>query len=305
MTILSPVQRQRRGCTVFLLFILAVLVLVGVSAYALYSFYPRGNASSTSTPVGIGITIAPDGEQIGISDGTYAFDTNRSDGSLKIQAADALKKGDITGAQSLWNQAIAKDTNDAEALIYQENQRVRVSGDPYITLVVGTMLTGGASDISTGHDNLQGAYVAQKEYNDGFKLNGGVQVRLLIANSGSQADYATSVAQQVVQAAKLDRSIVGVMGWPFSSNALKAISVLSKAHIPMVSPTASSDALTGKSPFFFRVAPSNKSQAIAGAQYAEQQLHASRVALFYDPKDAYSNSLAQDFGQSLTPMGTK
>ena len=92
MTILSPVQRQRRGCTVFLLFILAVLVLVGVSAYALYSFYPRGNASSTSTPVGIGITIAPDGEQIGISDGTYAFDTNRSDGSLKIKPQTHLKK---------------------------------------------------------------------------------------------------------------------------------------------------------------------------------------------------------------------
>src|SRR5947209_2563368 len=102
MAIRSPMQQQRRSCLALLLMILSGLLLVGVGALAVFS-YTRGMGSSTPTPVGT--TIAPDGEPIGISDGTYAFDTNRIDGNLKRQAADALKRGDIAGAESLWNQA--------------------------------------------------------------------------------------------------------------------------------------------------------------------------------------------------------
>ena len=148
-------------------------------------------------------------------------------------------------------------------------------------------------------DDLQGAYVAQKEYNDGVKLSGGRLIRLLIANAGSNSDYVTEVAQQIVQAAQQDATIIGVMGWPCSAYAQNAIPVLAAAHIPMVSSTASADSLSGISPYFFRVAPPNKSQAIAGAKYAEQQLHASHVALFVDPKNPYSSSLADDFKQQF------
>lgn len=298
---MSPKDERRKSCLTLLFILFALLVAGGGVAIPLFKplLGSRGSGIGTTTvPAsgGGGIGVTPlRGEPIGISDGSYAFDTDRPDGSLKHQASDKFKSGDIIGAKSLWRQAIAKDTSDAETLIYLENQRVRGSHNPYITLVVGTMLTGSNSNVSTGRDNLQGAYVAQKEYNDGFKLGGGVQILLLVANSGSKADYATRVAQQIVQTAKLDQHIVGVMGWSFSSRALKAVDVLSKAGIPMVSPTASSDKLTGRSPFFFRVAPPNISQATAGAQYAEDQLHVRRVALFFDPNDPYSNSLAEDF----------
>ena len=67
--------------------------------------------------------------------------------------------------------------------------------------------------------------------------------------------------------------------------------------------TASSDALTGKSPFFFRVAPSNQGQAIAGAQYVEKTLHAKTAALFIDPTNSYSASLGNDFKQKFTAYG--
>ncbi len=306
---ISPIQQQRRSCLALVLLSISVLLLVGAIAFGVFSFYTRksdnagngGHPGSTSTPVSTDIITTPTGEHIGISNGTYAFDTNRLDGNLKRQAADKLKAGDISGAKSLWQQAIHLDTNDAEALIYQEDQSVLDSKAPYITLVVGTTLSGGPSALSTGRDNLQGAYVTQKYYNDGLKLQGGMQILLLIASAGSKPDNATTVAEQIVRVAKQDH-IVGVMGWPFSSYALNALGVLAKAHIPMVSPTASSDELTGKS-FFFRVAPSNKSQAALGVQYAIQQLHATRVALFVDPQDVYSKSLAQDFSDQFTANG--
>jgi eukaryotic-like serine/threonine-protein kinase len=301
-----PVPQQGRSHVGrnILLILLVILLVVG-GAYAVLSRFRSSGNTLTPTPTpslhGIGVTKAPDGEYIGISDGTYAFDTNRPDGRFKTQAAARLKANDIGGAQSLWQSGLQQDTSDAEALIYLEDQQVLNSGKPYITIVVGTMITG--DNVGVGRDDLQGAYVAQKEFNDGFKLPNTVQVRLLIANSGNDATYATTVAQQIVQLAQQDHTIVGVMGWPFSSHSIDAVRVLADAHIPMVSQTASSDQLTGISPYFFRVAPSNKGQGIAGAHYAEQVLHAKNVALFVDPSDAYSSSLAADFSQQFKADG--
>jgi ABC-type branched-subunit amino acid transport system substrate-binding protein len=159
------------------------------------------------------------------------------------------------------------------------------------------MLSG--SQVQVGRDDLQGAYVAQKEFNDASKLQGGTQVRLLIANTGSQTSTATSnvnrVVQQIIRLQQSDPTFVGVMGWPFSARTQAAIQALSQAHIPMVSQTSSSDSLTDASPYFLRIVPPNTIQGTQGAKYAEQTLHAKKVALFYDENDSYSESLAQDF----------
>ncbi len=165
--------RQQGGNNIgriFILFIIVILLIFGVAAYT-FSHISKPTSSTTSTPGstatplpssanGIGVTKAPDGEYIGISDGTFAFDTNRPDGRFKTQAAQKLMAGDIGGAQSLWQSGLATDTNDAEALIYQQDQQVLASGNPYITFVVGTMMTG--DNVGVGRDDLQGAYVAQK-----------------------------------------------------------------------------------------------------------------------------------------------
>src|SRR6266567_1496876 len=291
-------QGKRKVRYAAFLIVLAILVIAATSATIV--LWPK--PATTSHPgIGIGVTRAPDGEYIGISDGTFAFDTNRPDGSLKNQAAEKLKAHDSSAAVALWQSAIQQDTNDAEALIYLEDQRVLASHAPYITLIVGIYLT--KDFVSDGRNDLQGAYVAQKEYNDGSKLPGGVQVRLLIANAGSKMIYATTVAKQIVQAAQVDKTIVGVMGLPYGNISRAMIQVLSAAHIPMVSPTASDDLLTSISHYFFRVVPSDKRQVAAGAQYAENTLQASRAALFVDPNDGYSKEVATDFEQQFITDG--
>ncbi|HET9919340.1 MAG TPA: bifunctional serine/threonine-protein kinase/ABC transporter substrate-binding protein [Ktedonobacteraceae bacterium] len=310
----QPPQPQQRRSNVgrnFLLLIIILLLIFGALYFALpYIRNLNGTATGGSTPGvtpattsnGIGVTKAPDGEYIGISDGTFAFDSSvpRSDGELKTQAAARIKAGDTSGAIALLNQAITTDTNDAEAHIYLEDQKVLASGSPYVTFVVATMATG--SNNGVGRDNLQGAYIAQSEFNGGAKL-GNVKVRLLIANSGNDSSYATTVANQIVQLAQSDKTFAGVMGWPFSSRTLNAVSVLARAHIPMVSQTASSDQLTGISPYFFRVAPADKAQAQAGVTYVEQKLHARNVAVFVDTSDPYSQSLANGFSSKFTADG--
>ncbi len=314
-----PPPRQGGGSNTgrnFLLFVI-VIVLIGVLAFGALNFLRgqnqgQGQGTSSPTPIptavpsnGIGAIKAADGETIGISDGTVAFDTNRPGGALKQQAAQKLAQHDTSSAVSLWSEAVSNDTNDAESLIYLEDQRVLASGDPYITIVVATMLSGDSGTVSVGRDDLQGAYVAQKEYNDGFKLPNGVKVRLLIASSGSKTAYANTVAQQIVNLAHANKTFVGVMGWPFSSRVVSVVNVLAKAHIPMISETASSDQLTGISPYFFRVAPPNKDQGRIGATYSEQVLHARSVALFYDPADSYSQTLATAFKNQFTADGNQ
>ncbi len=167
---------------------------------------------------------------------------------------------------------------------------------PYFTLVIGVTLTGDLAE--GGRPILQGAYVAQREYNLSVKP-GGRFLRLLIANAGSLQANATAVACQVVQSTQVDKTIVGVMGWDNSAELYNAISVLSHAHIPLLSATSSSDFLSKISPYFWRIVPSDASQAKYGADYAKGKLAAKKVALFEDLGDFYSESLANDFRKSF------
>ena len=308
-----PQKRQSNVGRTFLLFILVILLLfaVGFGAYKYFNRAPATGNGGTPTPVvtttipanGIGVSKASNGETIGISEGAAVFGTNRSSSATMQQAADAFKQNNTGGAESLWAQAAASDTSNAEALIYLEDQRVLDSGSLYVDIVVATMLTGDQATYTVGRDDLQGAYVAQKHYNDGHILPNGVEVRLLIANSGSVTTFATPVAQQIVQLSKADSHFVGVMGWPYSSRVVQVLSTLSAAHIPIVSQTASSDSLTGASPYFFRVAPPNVTQGVIGARYAVTSLHATRVALFVDNSDPYSQTLAKAFSSNFTQDG--
>ncbi|GHO44691.1 protein kinase domain-containing protein [Ktedonospora formicarum] len=290
-----PPQKQRRGNGwIIALLLLLILVLIGGGTF----FYlnglksTNGSQQANSKDNGVGVTKIGN-ESIGVSDGSYSFDTSRSDGSLKTQASENLRKGEVGSAISLWSQAHAQDSSDAETLIYLENQRVVSS--PHITLVVATMLSGDDSAVGVGRDNLQGAYVAQKEYNDGSKLTGGLKIMLLIANSGSKATYVNQVIDRIKNIAKSDSTFVGVMGWPYSSRAVNAAQLLGQAHIPMLSQTATSDQLTGISPYFFRVAATNKAEAVAGVKYAEQTLKVKNVAVLLDVAESYSQSLGTDF----------
>ncbi len=309
--------KQRKSAWLPVLFVILLLVLLLGSAFGI--FYIRTNSSNktddtnrsssaTKGPVipgAIGVTKIGS-EYIGISDGSFAFDTGGPGSAYKQQAVNLIKqnKSDPSAAIPLFDEALQLNTSDAEALIYREDMRVISSGLPYVTFVVATMLSD-ATLKGVGRDDLQGAYVAQKEYNDNGLLHGGVKVRLLIANSGSQTQYADQVAEQIVQLAKSDPTFVGVMGWPYSSRSLEVVRTLTQAHIPMVSQTSSSDDLTDISPYFFRVAPANKIQGIVGARYAEHTLNARSAVLFVDPTDSYSQSLAQDFSQQFQADGNQ
>ena len=71
----------------------------------------------------------------------------------------------------------------------------------------------------------------------------------------------------------------------------------------MVSSTASADNLSGISPYFFRVAPSNKSQAIAGANLCRAGVACEALSPLRRSENSYSSSLADDFKQQFVADG--
>ncbi len=297
-------QRKGKRLRIILAAAAVLLLLLAGLPFALRSL-SNGHSSQSLSGIpnsGIGVVKAPDGEYIGISNGSVAFDTKRADGDIKTQAATQLKAGDSGSADALWQQATKIDTNDAEALIYMEDRRVLDSGDPYITIIVGTTLTGSAGSVASGREATQAAYVAQKEYNTASKLPAHMKVRLLIASSGNVATYATTVAQQIVQLAQADKTVVAVMGWTSTATTLNAIGVLSAAKIPMFT-NSGADALTGRSRYFFRVTIPGSSQGAIGAQYAEQTLHAKKAVVFVDIKNDYAAGLANGFTNRFSNDG--
>ncbi len=236
------------------------------------------------------------GQFIGVNDGSFPpFDIGRSTQALKQQAAAALKAGNSAAAVSLWEQALTIQSNDAEALIYLEDQRVLASGEPHITLIAGVAFTFNTTPLvadGSSESDLQGVYVAQHEFNTAHH---GFQIRVLIANAGGNVSDTTAIVQQIVRITHSDPTVAAVIGWRYSSYSLQAIPVLAQAKIPLISPQSTSDELTGISPYFFRVVAPNKVEAQTATPFAEKTLGFKHPVVFFDPRDTYSQSLAQGF----------
>ena len=273
-----------------LLIVILSLLAVSASSLAILALNPSLiHANDAPAP-----TLAA--EPTGISiDGSQAFDISRPNGDLKLAAAARVRAHDLPAAQALWQQALAVDSGDAETRIYQEDQYVLASHRPYFTLVLGTIL--GHGYVSGGRDDLQGAYIAQREYNDQVDKAGGSRslLRLLVASSTFDTVSPAQVARQVVEAAQQDSTVKGVMGWPTTASAQSSLPILAAAHIPMLSASASGDTLTGQSPYFFRLSPTNTVQEEFAARYVKNVLHSKRVVLFEDPNDPFSRTLADAF----------
>ena len=258
---------------------------------------------------------------IGLSDGNYAFDISGPNGADKEQAIQDLNNGNTNAAINDWTRAISTTTDDAESMIYIEDAHVASSGLPYVTIVAATTLgqtlgSGGtASDTGTslevGQDDLRGVYLAQRDFN---QKHSDLKMRVVVANLGVKSqeylNQTENVAlQKIIRLADTDNTFVGVVGFPFSATAIMARPILAAAHIPIISPSASSTALTNQ-PYFFRVIPSDAGQGKDAAQFASQTLNARRVAVFTGndsgsgTPNSYSKSLADSFTSSFTALGS-
>lgn len=136
------------------------------------------------------------------------------------------------------------------------------------------------------------------------RLNETGKVRFRVRPPDKAATSPVLVAEQL----RDDPGVIGVVGHPESGNAIETIPVYADAEhigkngVVAVSPTASSPRLSGISPWFFRVAPSDAEAARYVAHWVLDTLKASRAAVIYR-NDSYGRDWSSTFAETFTGSG--
>ncbi|HEX6483574.1 MAG TPA: ABC transporter substrate-binding protein [Ktedonobacteraceae bacterium] len=302
--------------------VVSLLILAGFLVFYLHPF--AGTATTVKSPA-LNITATSIARQkaldtelaleqstfqqkhIGISDGRFVFDTfhGRTDVNDKKQAAQDILQGNLSAAVDAFTKATTEDPIDGEALIYNENLHILQNNAPYVTIVLGLPIDNSDVRINIDRNDMESAYLAQHRINMGNMLPNGLKLRILIDNSGPNDSDVGTVAQFVANrvniVGNLDH-IIAVIGWPFSTQTINAEDIISSVHIPIISQTASSVKLSGSSPYFFRVNPSDDQEGKTLGAYAVNQLGARSILVLRDSSDPYSVSLANAFTASVQAL---
>jgi branched-chain amino acid transport system substrate-binding protein len=135
-------------------------------------------------------------------------------------------------------------------------------------------LTGKFADL--GIAGRDGVTLAVEEVN-GTGGIGGRRIELLAKDDAQDPRQARTVDKELVEA-----GVVAVIGHMTSVTSMAGLPVLNRAQVVMVSPTTSSNDLTGIDDYFFRVYPPNSQAAQLLSTHAFEQLGLRSVSVVYD-----------------------
>lgn len=231
----------------------------------------------------------------GLSDGTRCFDSYSPDAAYKEAAAQALSHQQYADATTDLNNAIVQDPQDAEPQIYQND--LLANNHSHITLVVGVNFS--HDFLGGSRDMLQGALIAQNEWDASHPTT---WLSLLIANlaaPGQPMLSAQYIADQIIQRAKKDRTVLGVVGWETSDEVENINQFLLASQFPMISPSASSEHLGNISENFFRVASSDDQQEALEIKFAQSHLAVNATVATLAVDNTYSDTLGTNFQKDL------
>jgi hypothetical protein len=245
---------------------------------------------TTNGTCAAGIRRVATGECIGISDSSFSFNSRLDSVMEEIQDN---------------NYTIAQSRRPAVTVIY---------------LGALSVPNAGADDLLADvQGELAGIAIAQRRLIKNNKDGTRLQMRILVANAGTEFTFADELAAAIVDRVDHDPTIVGAIGFAESrSGVKKAIERLSQRALPMISTAATFDALgrTGDSyaPSFFPLAPPNSELAKQAAYWARRgfpEVHmrgATTAAVFTDTtaSDLYSRDLGErflkEFGNDATQI---
>ncbi|MRR35699.1 amino acid ABC transporter substrate-binding protein, partial [bacterium] len=135
-------------------------------------------------------------------------------------------------------------------------------------------LSGRHSDL--GVAGRDGAVFAVEEINRSGGINGR-PVELVVRDDQGEAEAAHKAVRELI-----DAKVAAIVGPMTSSMAMATVPLVNESPVVMVSPTVSSNDLTGKDDNFLRVFPPSGSTARHLATHVRQGLGLRRVAVIYD-----------------------
>ncbi|RKT82176.1 ABC-type branched-chain amino acid transport system, substrate-binding protein [Saccharopolyspora antimicrobica] len=232
-------------------------------------------------PCGAGLTSTGDGQCAGVSDGSAQL--HPDPGIAAIMAG-----------------------------IHRENTAVEQtpSNTPPVTIGVLIPLPSPGTDddyLTAVRHDLEGAQLAQIQANHAQLIGDRPQVRLVVANSGENAQHWSTAVSGLIERApggSHDQRLVAVVASGRSLGTTRAaLDRLTQVSIPVIAARLTADQLTDAPPSpnvpLARVAPTNRDQAAAAAAAVKSSASTAMVIQDRNPANIYADSLGKAFQESF------
>lgn len=159
-------------------------------------------------------------------------------------------------------------------------------------------LTGRHSDLGTAGRN--GVILAVEEVNEAGGIHGR-PVELITKDDKQDPETAVKVDKELIQ-----EGVVAIIGHMTSAMSVAALPLINKEKMLMISPTTSTDELSGMDDFFVRVMAPNNAETDHLARYAFEKAGLRKMAVAYDLSNrAYTERYFRQFRSRFETMGGK
>ena len=224
------------------------------------------------------------------------------------KGSEYFKKGDYENADKFFYLAKEANRNDPIPQIYLNNTKARLASQAGKGKALKLAVVAGIDFYKfTAEEIFRGVADAQDEFNKSGGKNGRL-LEIVIANDGNEPQISKKLAEKLVS----ESDILGIIGHHSSESSQVAIPIYSsqvaiplynQERLAIVSPSSSSSKL--KDDVFFRVIQTTTEAAKLYAKYIKNTLHSDSIAIFYDQKSVYSQSLQEDFIKAFDDLGGK
>lgn len=215
------------------------------------------------------------------------------------KGSEYFKKGDYKNAEKFFYLAKEANRTDPIPQIYLNNTKARLASQAGKGKALKLAVVAGIDFYKfTAEEIFMGVADAQDEFNKSGGKNGRL-LEIIIANDGNEPQISKKLAEKLVK----ESDILGIIGHHASESSEVAIPIYRRKGLAIVSPSSSSHKL--KDDVFFRVIPTTTEAAKLYAKYIKNTLHSDSIAIFYDQKSVYSQSLQEDFIKAFNDLGGK
>jgi branched-chain amino acid transport system substrate-binding protein len=157
-------------------------------------------------------------------------------------------------------------------------------------------LSGAYADL--GIKGRDGVLLAVEKINEAGGI-AGRHIKLLVQDDKGTPEGARAADQELI-----DAGVAAIIGHMTSGQTMAAMEVIEKAGVVLISPTTSTEKLTGIDDHFFRVAVTNSTDARLLARHVHQNRGFLRLASIFDTDNAaYTNSYWDAFSNEYKTRG--
>ena len=283
---------QKNETPVLILSLLITAALLGTGFWLLMPRSPVKLDSLTATSQNLSTRDRiSQGERILVA--VESRTDNPAFAQAKQAGVAAMAAQQYEQAVPLLESALQKPRNSPEALIYLNNARIGQQKSYTIAVAVPV-----SADPNGSLEILRGVAQAQSEINRAGGIKG-VPLKVTIVSDDNNPEVAQQLANTLVQ----QPEVLGVVGHYASDVTLAAGSVYNTGGLVCISPISTTVKLSGFGKYIFRTVPSDYIAAGALADYTVKTLQQKNVAVFFNSRSDYSQSLKSEFSRAIALAG--